>query len=93
MPLLNLSILACTAGGVPLVDGGFLEWLLPRLPGPAELAAARAPQLPVAQLAALDRLGRPDRESATLLAAVGINADVRTLSCEKPKVSESKFCF
>ena len=32
-----------------------------------------------AQLAALDRLGRPDRESATLLAAVGINPDVRAI--------------
>ncbi len=32
------------------------------------------------QLAALDRLGRPDRESATLLAAVGINPDVRSMA-------------
>ena len=34
---------------MPVDDGGFLEWLLPRLPGPAELAAARAPRLPAAQ--------------------------------------------
>jgi hypothetical protein len=69
--------ITCSAGSASLADGGFLQWLLPRLPGPAALAAGRAPRLPPAQLAALDRLGRPDRESATLLAAVGINADVR----------------
>ena len=74
---LNIPVLLFLAGGVSLADGGFLQWLLPRLPGPAALAASRAPRLPAAQLAALDRLGRPDRESATLLAAVGINTDVR----------------